>query len=170
MPQFGYQGDIRYLGALGAGPLPLDRPHVIKVFGNYTFNMGLNLGLGLTMNSGAPLTALAANPNYDNGGEIPVTPRGGGFQTSDGFKTRTPFEYNTDMHADYAFKFGGQRLVVLADVFNLFNLQRTIGYDNFVEQSFGVSNPNFGLPVSELVSGPQFQTPRQIRFGARFEF
>ena len=28
----------------------------------------------------------------------------------------------------------------------------------------------FGLPVSELVSGPQFQTPRQIRFGARFEF
>ena len=152
------------------GPLPLDRPHVIKLFGNYTFNMGLNLGLGLTMNSGAPLTELAANPNYDSGGEIPVTPRGDGFQTSDGFKTRTPFEYNTDVHADYAFKFGGQRLIVLADVFNLFNLQRTIGYDNFVEQSFGASNPNFGLPVSELVSGPQFQTPRQIRFGARFEF
>ncbi len=170
VPQFGFQGDIRYLGALGQGPLPLDRPHVIKVFGNYTFNMGLNLGLGLTMNSGAPLTELAANPNYDSGGEIPTTPRGAGFQTADGFKTRTPFEYNTDVHADYAFKFGGQRLVVLADIFNLFNLQRTTGYDNFVEQSFGVSNPNFGLPVSELVSGPQFQAPRQIRFGARFEF
>ncbi len=170
VPNFGFQGDIRYLGALGAGPLPLDRPHVVKVFGNYTFNKGLNLGLGVTMNSGAPLTELAANPNYDSGGEIPTTPRGDGFQTSDGFKTRTPFEYRTDVHADYAFKFGGQRLIVLADVFNLFNLQRTIGYDNFVEQSFGASNPNFGLPVSELVSGPQFQTPRQIRFGARFEF
>ena len=33
-PQFGYQGDIRYLGALGAGPLPLDRPHQFKIVGN----------------------------------------------------------------------------------------------------------------------------------------
>jgi len=170
VPQFGYKGDIRYLGALGAGPLPLDRPHVIKVFGNYTFNMGLNLGLGLTMNSGTPLTALAANPNYTNGGEIPETPRGQGFQTVDGFRTRTPFEYNTDAHVDYAFKFGGNRLVVLADVFNLFNLQRTVGYDNFDELELGVANPDFGKPVSETISGPQFQTPRQIRFGARFEF
>jgi hypothetical protein len=170
VPQFGYKGDIRYLGALGQGPLPLDRPHVIKVFGNYTFNMGLNLGLGLTMNSGSPLTSLAANPNYTNGGEIPETPRGDGFQTVDGVKTRTPFEYNTSIHADYAFKFGGQRLVVLADVFNLFNLQRVTGYDNFDELQLGVANPNFGLPVSEIVAGPQIQTPRQIRFGARFEF
>src|SRR5437762_10301536 len=68
--QCGFLGDIRFLGALGEGPLPLDRAHVIKVFGNYTFNMGLNLGLGLTMNSGAPLTELAANPNYDSPGEI----------------------------------------------------------------------------------------------------
>ena len=29
-PQFGYQGDIRYLGALGAGPLPLDRPAPVQ--------------------------------------------------------------------------------------------------------------------------------------------
>ena len=33
--QFGYQGDIRFLGELGAGPLPLDRPHQFKFFGNY---------------------------------------------------------------------------------------------------------------------------------------
>jgi hypothetical protein len=171
VPQFGYQGDIRFLGALGAGPLPLDRPHVVKVFGNYTFGMGLNLGVGLTMNSGTPLTALAANPNYTNGGEIPETPRGAGFQTVDGFRTRTPFEYNTDAHVDYAFKMGGgNRLLVLADVFNVFNTQRTIGYDNFDELSLGVKNPDFGAPVSQIVSGPQFQTPRQIRFGARFEF
>ena len=30
------------------------------------------------MNSGKPLTGLAANPNYTNGGEIPTTPRGDG--------------------------------------------------------------------------------------------
>ncbi len=68
---FNYLGDIRFLGALGAGPLPLDRPHVVKLFGNYVFNFGLNTGVGLTMNSGKPLTALASNPNYTNGGEIP---------------------------------------------------------------------------------------------------
>ena len=33
---FGYSGDIRFLGAAGAGPLPLDRTHDIKVFG-YVF-------------------------------------------------------------------------------------------------------------------------------------
>jgi hypothetical protein len=168
---YNYLGDIRFLGAAGAGPLPLDRPHVVKVFGNYTFNMGLNLGLGLTMNSGKPLTALASNPNYTNGGEIPMTPRGDGFQTADGFRTRTPFEYNTDVHADYGIRFGGhRRIVVLADVFNVFNLQRTIDYDNFVELEKGVTNPDFGEPVSQTVAGPQFQIPRQVRFGARFEF
>jgi hypothetical protein len=33
------------------------------------------LGIGLSMSSGVPLTALAANPNYTNGGEIPLTPQ-----------------------------------------------------------------------------------------------
>jgi hypothetical protein len=27
VPQFGFTGDVRFLGALGEGPLPLDRPH-----------------------------------------------------------------------------------------------------------------------------------------------
>ena len=48
VPQFGYQGDIRYLGSLGAGPLPLDRPHVrSRCSATTSFNIGLNLGLGL---------------------------------------------------------------------------------------------------------------------------
>jgi hypothetical protein len=171
VPDYGYQGDIRYLGRAGAGVLPLDRTHVIKVFGNYAFPWGLNLGLGQVMNSGKPLTALAANPNYTNGGEIPLTPRGEGFETADGFRTRTPFEYDTSVHLDYGFKFGGtRRLVVLADVFNLFDLQRTTDYDSWRELELGVANPDFGQPVSQNVAGPQYQTPRQIRFGARFEF
>ena len=137
------------------GPLPLDRPHVIKLFGNYTFDMGLNLGVGLTMNSGAPLTALAANPDYDNGGEIPLTPRGGGFQTLDGFKTRTPFEYNTDMHADYAFKFGGRQPAGRAG--RRVQPVQPAAHDRATTTSsssaFGVTNPNFGLPVSETGGG-----------------
>ncbi len=88
VPQFGYSGDIRYLGQTGI--LPLDRPQQFKAFGNYVFPMGLNVGVAFNLVSGAPLTPLAANPNYDNGGEIPAAPRGSGIQTVDGFKTRTP--------------------------------------------------------------------------------
>ena len=83
VPQFGYSGDVRFLGGLGAGPLPLDRPHQFKAFGNYSFDMGLNLGLGLLITSGKPLTSLAANPVYDSPGEIPLTARGAGFETVD---------------------------------------------------------------------------------------
>jgi len=40
------------------------------------------LSAGLNVSSGKPLTALAANPVYQNGGEIPLTPRVDGFLTS----------------------------------------------------------------------------------------
>jgi hypothetical protein len=173
VPKFGYSGDIRYQGSLGAGPLPLDRPHQIKVYANYRLPVGLNLGLAFSARSGRPLTALAANPQYGSPGEIPLTPRGGGFTTVDGFKTRTPFEYYPDVHADYAVRLQGRyRAVFLADVFNILNLTRTTNYDAFTELGFGVPNPDFGKPVSQFPASrpPQFQTPRQVRLGVRFEF
>ena len=65
-------GDIRYLGDPD-GILPLDRPHQVKLYGNYAWNWGLNLGGGLNLRR-APLTPMAANPNYGSDGEIPVGP------------------------------------------------------------------------------------------------
>jgi hypothetical protein len=163
-PMFGFQGDIRYLGALGAGPLPEDIPNQVKVYGNYDFDMGLNLGAGLVVSQGTPLTALAANPVYDNAGEIPTTPRGAGFTTVDGFKTRTPVLSTVDFHAGYPLKLGGdRRLVLMADVFNLFNRQTVTAYDNFTQSSFDVSNPDFGKIIA-------YQLPIEVRFGARFQF
>ena len=97
--QFGYQGDIRYLGQVGI--LPLDRPHQFKAFGNYMWGSGLGLALGLNLGSGKPLTPLAVNPNYGTGGEIPAAPRGSGIQTIDGFRKRTPFESQMDLQASY---------------------------------------------------------------------
>jgi len=160
----GFRGDIRFLGAAGNGPLPNDRTHQAKIYGNRQFAMGANVGVAFTIESGAPLTALAANPVYDSSGEIPETPRGQGFDTEQGFRTRTPVQYNFDLHGDYGFKMGGtRRLVVLADVFNLFNLNRVQAYDNFSELSFQVPDPNFGRTIA-------YQTPRSLRVGARFEF
>jgi hypothetical protein len=167
-----YQGDIRYLGALGAGPLPLDRPHQFKVAGNRLWNNGLSTGTVLQMGSGKPLTALEGLSAYGNTGEVPLTPRGEGFETTtDGFQKRTPFEFQVDLQASYALNVGNDRLTLLADVFNLFNLRRTIDYNSNVDfPSFGVPNPDFGTPTSANVAGQQFQRPFQLRLGVRYAF
>jgi outer membrane receptor protein involved in Fe transport len=170
-PQYPGSGDIRFLGATGI--LPLDRPNQVKLYGNYTFNMGLNLGMGINLSDGKPLTPMAANPNYSSAGEIPMAARGTGIQTVDGFMTRTPFESQVDLQASWTTKIGGaRRLTFLADVFNLFNQNRITGYDQDVQLTAGAPNPDFGKPVNSLLSGtpPQYQAPRNLRVGVRFEF
>jgi hypothetical protein len=172
VPRFGYAGDVRFLGDPN-GILPLDRPHQVKIYGNYLFSMGLNLGIGVNLSSGKPLTPMAANPNYDSPGEIPVAARGTGIQTIDGFLTRTPFESQVDLQASYAIKFGGsRRLTLLGEVFNLFNERRTIGYDQDTELNASTTNPDFGKPVNSLLGGTpaQFQAPISVRLGVRLEF
>jgi hypothetical protein len=164
VPQFGFRGDIRYLGPLGAGPLPTDRPHQFKVYGSYLTNVGVNVGLGFRAFSGTPLTALAANPYYENDGEIPETPRGGGFETVDGFLTRTPWLVSVDFHADYRIPLLDQRRIMLtADVFNLFNRRSPLDYDNYTEASFQVPNPDFGRVI-------EYQDPISARVGLRLQF
>ena len=168
----GFRGDIRYLGTtLGAGVLPNDRPHQLKVYGNYALG-ALNLGLGVNMGSGKSLTALASNPAYSNSGEVPETIRGGGIQTSDGFMKRSSTETQFDLHADYGFKMASERrVVVMADIFNLFDRQEPTDYDNYTETSFGAANPNFGMPLNGGgASTPSFQAPRSVRLGVRFEW
>jgi hypothetical protein len=142
--EFGFKGDIRYLGSLGAGPLPLDRPHQFKLYGNYDWR-ALTLGVGFLAGSGKPLTALAAHPVYENSGEIPVGVRGSGFMTVDGFRRRTPAELQTDVHADYKLSVGRHdHLVLVTDVFNLFNRQAALDYDPNTETTFGALNPDLG--------------------------
>jgi hypothetical protein len=165
-------GDIRLLGDPN-GILPLDRPHQVKLYGNYTFGMGLNLGANVLLSSGRPLTPMAANPNYDSPGEIPVAPRGTGIQTIDGFMERTPFESQLDLQAAWSLKISGARkLTFTADAFNLFNERRITGYDQDTQLSAGTANPDFGKPVNSLLSGtpPQYQVPFSLRVGAKFEF
>jgi hypothetical protein len=164
VPQFGFRGDIRFLGDLGAGPLPTDRRHQIKMYGHYLTPIGVNLGVGANAYSGTPLTALAANPVYENDGEIPETPRGGGFETVDGFRNRTPWLLSFDLHADYRLPvMAAGRLALTADVFNLFNRRRALDYDNYTEASFQVLNPDFGRVI-------QFQDPLSARIGLRLAF
>jgi len=168
----GYLGDIRFQGTtLGQGKLPNDRPHQLKLYTNYTWGK-LNAGLGLNVGSGRSLTALAANPGYTNSGEIPMTLRGEGFQTQDGFLKKTSTETYIDLHLDYTLSFGSksQRVVLLADAFNLFDTQDPLDYDNFYELGFGDLNPDFGSPKPGGGNFSSYHAPRQIRLGARFEW
>jgi len=173
VPEFGFLGDIRFQGnTLGLGNLPNDRPHQLKLYGTYSIN-NLNVGLGFNAGSGRRLTGLAANPIYANAGEIPLTLRGGGMDTVDGFLENTDKEILLDLHADYAIKMGGgnRRVILLADVFNLLNDQDPTWYDVNYEASVLVLNPNFGQPLNGGSANTNaFQAPRSIRFGARFEW
>jgi len=156
---------------LGRGPLPLDRPHQLKIFGNYLFDMGLNLGIGVMGTSGKPLTALAAHPNYQNDSEIPTTGRGDGFDTVDGFRRRTPAEWDVSVQAAYSLNLPNQlRVTLLADAFNLFNLRRPLDYNAAIEQSFGSPNPDFGTVTNQNVAGQMYQAPFRLRLGARLHF
>ena len=172
VPEFGFRGDIRFQGdTLGRGSLPNDRPHQVKLFGTYAMG-NLNFGAGVNVGSGRSLTALAANPVYDNSGEIPETLRGAGIETVDGFKERTDSEVQFDLHVDYTIRLGDtQRLILLADAFNLFNQQKAQNYDNYTELSFTNPNPDFGLPTNGgAASSTGFNPPRAIRLGARIEW
>ena len=99
-----------------------------------------------------------------------MTKRGAGFQTVDGFKKTSPMEAALNAHVDYAFGTGVRRTVLLMDVFNLGNLQRVTGYNNYFEYpTFGTLNPDFGA-IGNPVTLVGYQPPQQLRVGARFEF
>ena len=163
VPQFGFSGDIRFLGAMGEGPLPNDRTHQFKLYGTYAMDNGLSLGVGFNVGSGKPLTPFAANPAYDSAGEIPEAPRGSGIETVDGLKERTDAEANLNFNASYSIYFGEQRLVLIADIFNLFNNQYATEYVQDTELSFQVPHDDFGRIW-------EYADPFQLRFGVRFEF
>jgi hypothetical protein len=173
VPQFNFEGDIRYLGtSLGEGILPADRTHQLKLYGTRTFG-DFNLGAGVNLGSGKALTALAANPLYQSAGEIPLTVRGAGMQTVDGFRVRTPMEARVDLHADYAIRLANnQRVVLVGDIFNLFNRRAALDYNYWTDTTFGAPNPDFGQPTTFVgdSSLPSFQAPLALRVGARFEW
>lgn len=93
------------------GKLPTDRPHQFKLYGSYTFDWGLTVGVSSLAMSGTPIS-LMADINYLQG-YYPV----GRF--TDG---RTPFLTGTDLYLEYNLTLGNRYSVQFnANVSNLFN-------------------------------------------------
>jgi hypothetical protein len=147
-----------------AGPLNTDRRHIANIFASYQFSKekgfgtlaGLNLGGGLHMESGVPLSKFGAHPAYLNAGEVPIGGRGS--------QGRTPFFTQLDLHADYPWQMSERmKLSFIADFFNVFNRKTLrLSSQNF-ESAAGQLNPDFGKPTN-------FHNPFNMRLGMRLEF
>jgi len=148
------------------GPLPSDRRYTVNFYGSYLFDQGwingLNLGTGLRVQSGLPISEFNAHPAYENAGELPIGGRGK--------LGRTPMTGTVDFHADYTWKLTERfRLKVDADVFNLVSARRLTRIDQRAELDATTPNPDFlkpGFPGNvDTIKG--FQDPRTSRFALR---
>ncbi len=185
-------------GQFTSGPLPADVSHVLHVYPSYTFNNKLRVGANFSWASGVPRTSMLAHPIYQNSGEIPginptyaywadpgsgyelrktkslssalSDPDGSGFiflydydPVKRGNLGRTPDLVTLDLHGDYPITFGKTKLTLVLDVFNVFKSQEPTLFDDNVELTAGVTDPDFLKPL-------QYQSPRQWRLAARWDF
>jgi hypothetical protein len=161
------------------GPLGTDRPHQFKAQFAYTAPFGTAIGLNQMVESGVPVTREA---RFIPGNNFPVQYLGRG---SDG---RTDAFSQTDLHLQHEFRLSGrQRLTVLMNVLNLFD--QDAGVNKFPTQTasgqaLGVTESEFyqGIDTQALIAAQglvldprflmesAFQSPRTIRFGAKWSF
>ncbi|HEY8186955.1 MAG TPA: carboxypeptidase regulatory-like domain-containing protein [Pyrinomonadaceae bacterium] len=163
------EGDFGLLGDQNAvGPLNTERHHVVNVYGNYAFSekgfrgfgrslKGLNLGAGLHMESGVPISEFLAHPVYINSpGEVPVGGRGK--------LGRTPFFARLDLHGNYPWQISERmKLNFIVDFFNVTNSRKVRLPNQFRESTAGQLNPDFLQPQL-------FHLPFNMRVGMRFQW
>ena len=132
-----------------------DRRHRFVLLGRITATKIIDLGVGLTLNSGSPFSEVLGQDIYNNGrgrarpaGVVRNSLEGGGFSSFDLRASR-----------EIAFGAGSSRRVITMglDAFNLFNRSNYSSYVGII------GSPLFGLPVTA-------QAPRQLQFSARMAF
>ncbi|HEX8537458.1 MAG TPA: TonB-dependent receptor, partial [Cystobacter sp.] len=168
-----------------SGPLPADRTHQFKIFGAREFtlrpNVSINLGASYRATSGTPYSYLGAHEDY-GAGEAFILPRGAA--------GRLPWSHRVDGRLALNYRLSRKLTASFSvDVFNLFNFQAPIAYDqnytfapvlpiengqkgDLTTKLVGTDgepidaaslNKNFGQPTA-------YQSPRSVRFGARLSF
>ncbi len=149
------------------GPLNTDRRHVVNVYTNYSltksvlknrwgFLNGLNIGTGFHLQSGLPMSNLAAHPIYLNAGEVPLGGRGA--------LGRMPTALRIDLHLDYPLNLSERaKLAFVGDIFNITNTQTLNIINQFSESTYQQPNPDFKQPIN-------WQLPVSFRMGLKFSF
>ena len=143
------------------GMLPNDRRNTLKVYGAYAITPDWTVGGNLYIASGTPrLCRGHYGPNQLNGsgtyywcGGQPVPP---------GSIGRLPWAHQLSLNVDYKPKWADHKLDFNLAVFNVFNEQTTVFYNDF----FGTtSSPNedYGRVQDTL-------PPRSVRFSVSYDF
>lgn len=144
------------------GPAPYDRPHELRVFGTYRFDLGrssLALASVLRYSDGTPFERRKIEPVFvDEVQEIEIdgvrfiTPRGSE-------RLSGVFQWDGALNFDLPFS-GGLELELKAEVFNITDESEQLGIETLE------GSPIFGLPRTLA----DFQAPRSYRMtlGLRF--
>jgi hypothetical protein len=169
----GVLGEIGF--QLTPGPLNADRLHIVNIYPTYvfdkTFLKGLVVTPGVKIQSGLPLTTLAAQQVYVNTGEVPLFGRGD--------LGRGPVTGTVDVHLDYPWRISESKSLHFAvDMLNIADTRRNILVDQFPDVTFGVTSLDFKKPGyypypfnaagQNLVTG--FVQPFSARFHVAFNF
>jgi hypothetical protein len=144
------------------GLLPLDRTHVLKSYGSYRFNFGLNVGAIFSWMSGTPLNEYGVG--LESMGRIFIQPRG--------TAGRTPSLWDLNFRLAYLLpqisSIDYQAHLIL-DVFHVASTRVTVTYDQIhyldVDENGNqvYPNPTYRQPTS-------YQPPMSFRFGFEVNF
>ncbi len=155
-------GNYNLLGQqFASGVLPTDRRHIVNAQVTYVFShsalKGLELGTGVRLLTGTPVTNLGNHPAYANAGEIPLGGRGA--------LGRTPFTGQVDVHVERPFRVTEKSTLRFAvDMFNIANSKPVSGL-TLASQigGSGLANPDFLAPNA-------YQRPFYARMSVRWVF
>jgi len=133
------------------GILNTDRKHVVNVYTTYVLDhsmlKGLVMGGGVRVQSGVPLTTIAAQQAYVNSGEVPIFGRGD--------LGRAPVTGTIDAHLEYPWKINDRFTLKLAfDAFNITDTRRQTLINQQVDLQFGILNADFGKPYLRFFVPP----------------
>ena len=157
--EYGLLGD-----QFSVGPLNTDRRHVANIYASYLFGesglgkalKGFNLGGGLHLESGVPISEFLAHPAYLNAGEVPAGGRGK--------LGRTDFFTRLDLSASYVFSITERwKLKFNSDFFNVTNNRDVRLPDQNRQLTVGQNNVDFLKPLS-------YRLPFNMRLGLKLEF
>jgi outer membrane receptor for ferrienterochelin and colicin len=134
---FDSKGNIVY------GRLPTDRPHVVKLYGAYTFNFGTQVGVFFYGASGTPVTTYVNSLDLE-----PLMVNGRGDMG------RTPVLTRTDLLVSHELKMGGTKKVRLEfQVQNLFNQKTATHIFNFLNKGApggSQTQPQYAIDMSSV--------------------
>lgn len=151
-----------------------DIPHRFKLYGTYKIIDDLTLGFNASAQSGRPINKLGYHPQ--GVGSCAVEPkitdcsdiRGTDFYynsqpSARGSHGHSDWIYNLDLSLSYKFDVSYGSLSAYAKVYNVFDGDTPLTYNDVAEQEEGVDSPNYRNPTS-------FQSPRYMSVGITYEF